>query len=159
MYPSPSSEPAVMLLHSQGVQAPAVRGFTLQLLRHTQRENHSLVTPSLTWQHQNRTCLMSWELLSSPLIQRLQSLAHAVSYFFITLHHRADMMTFTVVTQDEVKPEMHTATRSQSQERNYLGEKENPALNLERKCQCLQLSLDGFFFCSTGRFQELISWL
>lgn len=70
------------------------------------------------------------------------------------------MLTFTVVTQDNVKPEVCTDARSPSQERNYHGVKANPALNLKGKCQCLKFSLDVFLFsCSTGRVQAHISWL
>lgn len=62
------------------------------------------------------------------------------------LDHEADTLTFTVVTQNDGKPEVRTDTGSPSQERNYHGEKESLALNLQGKYQCLKFSLRGFFF-------------
>lgn len=58
-----------------------------------------------------------------------------------------------------MKPEVRTDTGNLSQDRTYHGEKENPALNLQGKCQCLKFSLDVFSSCSTGRVQAHISWL
>lgn len=58
-----------------------------------------------------------------------------------------------------MKPEVRTDTGSLNQDRTYHGEKENPALNLQGKCQCLKFSLGVFSSCSTGRVQAHISWL